>query len=441
MMRNREVLAQQDRLHMSDSYYRATVGSLAPRYAALRGERSARTCIVGGGFAGLNTALGLLERGDSDCAVLESEQVGFGASGRNGGFVFAGFSRGPELLLADLGPERARHLYQGTVDAVGLIRQRCAKYAIDCDVVDSGVLWASWFRDAASMRAHAQLLAERFDQHWSWVDRAELQDKLVTSRYYGALFERNALHFNPLKYAQGLAEICVRGGVGVYESSPAIDLRRDGRGWMVRTPEGSVRAENVVLACGGYLAGLQPRVDAGVLPIATYVMVTEPLHDRMESVMRTRAAVYDSRFAFDYYRPLPDSRLLWGGRISIRDRSPNQVRQILTRDLLKVYPQLRGVRIEHAWSGLMSYARHQMPQIARIDQGLWVAQAFGGHGVAPTTLAGERLAAAIAEGSPAWQQFQPYGLVSAMKPAGFLGAQLSYWWLQAKDAWREARGG
>ena len=155
--------------------------------------------------------------------------------------------------------------------------------------------------------------------------------------------------------------------------------------------------------------------------------------------LRTRAAIYDTRFAFDYYRPLPDSRLLWGGRISVRDRSPQAVQRLLQRDLVKVFPQLRDVRIESAWSGLMSYARHEMPQIGRIDEGLWLAQAFGGHGVAPTTFAGEVLASAIAEGDNRWREFADYGLVSALKPAGFIGAQLTYWWLQARDDWKAWR--
>jgi len=168
-------------------------------------------------------------------------------------------------------------------------------------------------------------------------------------------------------------------------------------------------------------------------------MVTEPLGDRLHEVMRTRAAVYDTRFAFDYYRPLPDSRLLWGGRISVLDRSPEAVKRLLYRDLLKVFPQLDGIAIDYAWSGLMSYARHEMPQVGRIDDGLWLAQAFGGHGVAPTTFAGELLASAIAENDRRWQEFGDYGLVSALKPAGFVGAQLSYWWLQAQDAWKDWR--
>ena len=168
-------------------------------------------------------------------------------------------------------------------------------------------------------------------------------------------------------------------------------------------------------------------------------MVTEPLGDRMREILTTASAVYDTRFAFDYYRPLPDTRLLWGGRISVLDRSPAQVERLLLRDLHKVFPQLDGVRVDYAWSGLVSYARHQMPQVGRIEPGLWLAQAFGGHGVAPTTFAGELVAAGIAEGDTRWRELADYGLVSAFKPAGFLGAQLSYWWAEFKDAWKDRR--
>lgn len=422
------------------SYYRATAAA-APTHPPLSGTREAAVCIVGAGFAGLNTAVGLAERGQRDVVLLEADTVAHGASGRNGGFVFGGFSRGEDALLAELGPVAARRLYQGTQDAVDLIRARIARHAIACQATDAGVLWANWFQDPAPLRARQALLAEHFGTQWDWVTREQLAQQLGTRRYSEALFERNALHFHPLDYAHGLARIAAGQGVAVHEGSPAIALERAGQGWRVRTPQGEVLARQVVLSCGGYLAGLRREVDAGVLPIATYVMVTEPLGARLDEVIRTRAAIYDTRFAFDYYRPLPDTRILWGGRISVRDRSPAAVKRLLRRDLLKVYPQLGDVGIEYAWSGLMSYARHQMPQVGRVDEGLWLAQAFGGHGVAPTTFAGEVLAAAIAEGDPRWREFSHYGLVSAMKPAGFLGAQLSYWWYQARDAWKDRMEG
>jgi len=423
------------------TYYRATAAP-GPAHEALRGEVACDTCIVGGGLAGLGTALGLAERGLGDGVVLlEAARVGEGASGRNGGFVFGGFSRGEDRLLADLGQARASALYAGTTDAVERIRSRIDRHAIDCERVEAGVLWANWFRDPAVLRERQALLARHFGVEWEWVPRERLRGQLHTERYSDALFEPRAFHFHPLKYVQGIARAAAGLGVAVHEASPAVGLSRDGAGWRVDTPDGRVRAQRVVLACGGYLAGLRREVDAGVLPIATYAMATEPLGERLGEVMATRAAVYDTRFAFDYYRPLPDTRLLWGGRISVRERSPAAVARLLRRDLLRVFPQLAGVRIEHAWSGLMSYARHEMPQVGMIDDGLWLAQAFGGHGVAPTTFAGELLAAAIAEGDTRWRELCDYGLVSALKPAGFVGAQLRYWWLQALDGWKDLREG
>lgn len=422
---------------LNSNYYSATVPERELGFGALRGPNAASVCIIGGGFAGLGTALGLAERGVRDVVLLESQRVGFGASGRNGGFVFGGFSRGEDSLLSDLGPGRARSLYEGTTAAVELIRARTDRYGIECDRVDAGVLWANWFRDPRVLRERQELLERQYGVHWQWMPEERVRELLRTRRYHDGLFEPQAFHFHPLKYARGIARAAMARGVAIHEQTPAIALERNGAGWRVRTPDGTVDADQVVLACGGYLAGLRAEVDAGVLPIATYVMVTEPLGARLDEVMTTRAAVYDTRFAFDYYRPLPDTRLLWGGRISVLDRSPADVEKLLYGDMLKVFPQLDGVRIDHAWSGLMSYARHQMPQVGAIDDGLWLAQAFGGHGVAPTTFAGELLASAIADGDGRWRELSDYGLVSAMKPAGFVGAQMSYWWAGLKDEWKD----
>lgn len=426
---------------MTLSYYQAALSAPPVRHAPIQGPHDVRVCVIGGGFAGLNTALGLVERGMRDVMLLEGQQIGFGASGRNGGFVFGGFSLGEASLLARLGPRRARAVYGGTMQAVELIRQRIHRHAIDCDAVEAGVIWANWFRDPSILRERQHLLAEAFGVDWRWLPKSELRDRVHSERYGDGLFEAGAFHFNPLKYALGLARVAIEAGLVVHERSPVMSLQRKGAGWRITTPEGQVDAEQVVLACGGYLAGLDRRVDASVMPIATYVMTTEPLGSRMDDILHTRAAVYDSRFAFDYYRPLPDTRLLWGGRISVLDRSPAAVKRLLYRDMLKVFPQLEGVVIEHAWSGLMSYARHQMPQIGLVGDGLWLAQGFGGHGVAPTSFAGELVASAIAQGDTRWNEFNEFGLVPAWKPIGPVAAQLGYWWAGLRDGWKAATGG
>lgn len=409
------------------------------RLAPAAGARSARVVVVGGGFAGVGTALSLAERGVREVVVLESEGIGHGASGRNGGFVFAGYSLGEEALLRRVGVEVARRAYRRTVDAVHLVRSRIDRYGIDCDPVDEGVLWVNWFRDPTVMARRAEILERAYGVRWEPVAGDALRAMLATDRYHGALLERDAFHVHPLDYLRGVTLAARSLGVAIHEDSPVRSIARRGSTWWVRTDRATIDAEHVVLCCGGYLAGLVPAVDRSILPIATYVMTTEPLGERLvrEVFTGTRAAVYDTRFAFDYYRPLSDTRLLWGGRISILDRSPTSVARLLKRDLTRVFPQLADVRISHAWSGLMGYPVHQMPQLHRIEPGLWSGQGFGGHGFATTTAAGEVLAAAIAEGDRAIDDYAPFGLESARKPFGLLAAQATYWWLEARDALKD----
>ncbi|MBC8729836.1 NAD(P)/FAD-dependent oxidoreductase [Paraburkholderia sp. UCT2] len=415
------------------SFYEATV-TRSSACAPLNGRRSAHVCIVGGGLAGLSTALGLAERGVEDVVVLEAQQVGFGASGRNGGFVFGGYSLDCADLLKTLGPTRARELYALTTDAVELMRKRIARYRIDCDATDAGVILANWFDEPARLEAQRRLMRDSFGVDWEPIAANQLAAHLKTSRYHGGLFERNAFHFHPLKYVVGVAAAAAQAGVTIHERSPVVSLRRDGAGFVVETPQGALDARHVVMAGGGYARNVYARVERAVLPIATYVMATEPLGERLHDAIATRAAIYDTRFAFDYYRPLPDTRILWGGRISVREREPEAIARLLRQDLLKVYPQLRDVRIEHAWGGLMSYARHKMPQIGQSTDGVWYAVGFGGHGMAPTTVSGELLAAAISGERPVPDAFATFGLARTYGALGLAAAQLTYTAMQTRDA-------
>ncbi|MGH8113912.1 MAG: NAD(P)/FAD-dependent oxidoreductase [Rhodanobacteraceae bacterium] len=417
------------------TWYEASARPFGP-LPPLQEACEARVAIVGGGYAGVCLALSLAERGVHDVVLLERDGIGHGASGRNGGFVFGGYSLGEDELLRQLASERARRLYGATTDAVELIRQRISRYSIECDAVDAGVIWANWFRDPGVLRARQRLLEETYGVEWQWMPEDGLRAAIHSKQYHDGLFEQNALHLHPLDYLHGMAHAVQGQGVRVHEQSRVRSVDRDGPAWRVKTDGGEVKAQTVVLACGGYLARLKREVDRAVLPIATYVMATEPLGKRLQDCLHTQAAIYDTRFAFDYYRPLKDSRLLWGGRISINRRSPNAIRRLLTRDLLRVFPQLAGVRIDYVWSGLMSYARHQMPQLGTNGDGLWWMQAFGGHGTAPTCAAGELLADAIAYNGAGWREFTQFGLQSARRPFGYLGAQAQYWWLEARDRWK-----
>lgn len=417
------------------TFYQASAP--AASYPALAENIDCEVCIIGGGFAGLATALGLVERGVRDIVLLEAQQIGHGASGRNGGFVFGGFSLDNAALLAQLGPQRARQLYGLTLDAVALIRRRIQRYQISCDLNDSGVLLANWFDDDALLARQREVMLREFGVDWEPWSREQTRAALHSERYFGALHEKNAFHFHPLKYAQGEAAVLAAQGVRICEQTRALSIDSSAAEKVVRSAHGTVRARQVVVCCGGYIEKLYPALGRSVLPIATYVMATAPLGERLADAMGTAAAVYDTRFAFDYYRPLADTRLLWGGRISIRERKPAAVAALLYRDMLKVYPQLAGVAVEHAWSGLMSYAQHKMPQIGRLPDGLWYAMGFGGHGVAPTTLAGEVVAQAIAQQQPLPAGLERYGLPPSFGPLGLLAAQCAYWYYELRDWWRE----
>jgi gamma-glutamylputrescine oxidase len=412
-------------------YYRATSGGVP--YAPLTGTHDAAICIIGGGFAGLATAMSLMERGETNIVLLEGKEIGFGASGRSGGFVFGGFSRSEYGVAGTVGLDEGRKLYHLTLAAVELIRSRIARYNIDCDACEKGIYLANWFDDASQIDDHRAFMDESMGVQWQTLNRAQLGEHLATTRYSGALYEPRAFHFNPLKYVQGLARALHAGGVRVHERSKVVTLEADGAGWRVHTGAGEVRAREVVVCCGGYIERLYPKLADAVLPIATYVMVTEPLGERLGTAMRTEAAVYDNRFAFDYYRPLPDTRLLWGGRISVRERGSADVARMLYQDMVKVYPQLAGTRVDYAWSGRMSYGRHRMVQLGRLPDGLWYGMGFGGHGVAPTTLAGEVLAGAIRGDGVDLARFAPWGLPAAGGTAGLFVAQLAYWYFELRD--------
>ena len=422
-------------MHYVDSYYSSTLSTDTAR-PALGAHMDTEVCVVGGGLAGLATALGLRERG-ADVVVLEARQVGWGASGRNGGFVGSGYSLPPERLIARVGAQQARELYQLTHEAVALVRRRIQHYGMDCGPVVDGGLNVSWFDDADALRRARDFLVQYFDEQREFWPRERVAEGLHSDRYYDALFSDQKFHLHPLNYTRAVAAAAELRGATIFEQSPVQKLDADGTGMVVDTAGGQVRAAHVVITCGGYLAGLQRRLSAAMVPIATYMIATEPFgKERLCSAIEVPYAISDNRFASDYYRAIADTRILWGGRISARRSQPAHIARFMLADLLKVYPQLEGARVASAWYGLMSYAAHKMPQIGQLSPGLWYAMGFGGQGLATTTVAGELVASAIAEKDDRYQLFAPFGLTPTGGPVGVAAAQLTYWSYQLCDALR-----
>ena len=394
------------------------------------------TVIVGGGLAGLTTALELARAGVA-VVVLESESIGFGASGRNGGIVSPAFACGGDAIAARVGVTNAHALHRLTIEGVTRLRANIETLNITGADPVPGLLNLRRFDQVADLRAYADAFARDYDYQFTYLNRAEIGARLSTHRYLHGLEDKQAFHIHPLNYLRALAREFERLGGRVYEHSPAVgvDLQATKR---IRTPRGEVRARRAVFATGGYTGPLIPRLQRGVLPIATYMMLTEAAPDLIATAIKTRAAILDDRRASDYYRLVDGgTRLLWGGRITTRAANPDGVARELRRAMLDVYPQLAALKTDLAWSGQMAYARHLMPQLGQLSADVWHITAFGGHGLNTTAIAGKILAEAMLGQSHRIKMFAPFALNWAGGPIGLAVAQLTYWGLRAQDWWRE----
>jgi gamma-glutamylputrescine oxidase len=414
-----------------DTYY-ARTANLAPPRPPLEGEIETEVCIIGGGLAGLNTALSLGERGVKS-VVLEARKVSWGASGRNGGFVGPGFSEDMDAIARRLGLDRARRLRDLTRQAVDLVKHRIESYQIACSPVYSGTLRAWWTDKPGEAERKCAALREQYDVAVEYWPREKLRGVIRTTRYHDGLCFPGNFSFHPLNYAIGVAAAAEARGARVYEGSPATGFDLDRPEKVVRTARGRVKARSVVFTCGGYIDGLHPKLSRAIRPLATWIMVTKPLGDRLRDAITAPLSVSDSRYVFDYWRPLPDTRLLWGGGYTILRNDPASLSRIMMDKLLTVFPQLKGVRAETSWSGLMGYPRHRMPQFGEVAPGVWYGMGFGGHGMGTTTMAGELLAGAIAEGDDRYRLFNAYGLDWTGGPAGLVAVEAIIRWNILKD--------
>jgi gamma-glutamylputrescine oxidase len=406
------------------------VGGAVPPRPALSGAVEAPTCIVGGGLAGLATALSLAERGQK-AVLLEAGRIGDGASGRNGGMVAAGFTRGLEAIARIAGRGAAEALFRLSRDAVALLRRRIEGQRIACGLAP-GIVEASWRDDdaAAARRAAARNRLGARLEPWPGERVRELYR---TACYRSGLFDPEGFHLDPLALCRGLAGAAEAMGVAILEQSPAVALEPTGAGWRVTTPAGVARAETVVLCTGAARPGFFPALARAVLPIGSHIAVTAALGERLALAIRAPYAVHDDRMATGYYRPLPGGRLLWGGGVEAlgRRRSPEAT---LRKDLARVFPQLADAPFAFLWSGRMAFVRHRMPVVRPVGRKLWVATGFGGHGLDTTTLAGELLAAALVEGDERWRLLDAFALSWHGGPLGPLAAEAFYRVWRLRDA-------
>ena len=419
----------------SITWYEATTDRGEVR-ASLRGTVKADVCVVGGGLAGLTTGFELSRR-MRKVILLEAKRIAWGASGRNGGFVSNGFAEGIENVQKRVGFDAARALY-----SLSRLGSEYVRHEIESGdpTIKMGEAWivALRHRDNGDLKSYRDMMARDYDEDFQFLSSEQTREKLNSARYFESINNSRALHFHPLRYALMLARKAEKSGAVLHENTQALSVQKKNREWSVRTADGEVVAQHVVHCVSSLDRNIHNASGRAVLPVATYVAVTEPLR---QDAVRTSSAISDTRRASNYYRLINDGRLLWGGSITTQVSEPTRLAEQMKVDMLATYPQLGNPRIDYSWAGLMGYALHKMPLIGRDSHGQWFATAFGGHGMNTTAMAGQLLARAIADGDDEYRRFAPFAPLWAGGQLGRAGVQASYWWMQLRDRIDEARSG
>jgi len=379
----------------ANSWYAASANDKRVR-PVLEGEIRADICIIGAGFTGISAALELSERGYS-VVVLEAERIGFGASGRNGGQIVNGYSRDLETIAGRYGRERAVKLAEMSLEGGEIIRQRVARYAIDCDLVGGGFFAAFTDKQVREM-ARSKAEWETYGHGGlEMVSKAEVGRYVDSDRYEGGMIDRFGGHIHPLNLVLGEAAAVENLGGRIFEGSRVTALETDGERPLVRTGGGSVSADYVLVCGNAYLAPLLPEVSGRMMPVSSQVMATEPLDAKMiESLLPANYCVEDANYILDYYRRTADNRLLYGGGIGYGGHDPKDLTAVIRPNMLKTFPQLKDVRIDYAWSGNFALTLTRIPHMGRLSNRVYFSHGDSGHGVTTTHLLGKILGEAVA---------------------------------------------
>ncbi|MBP3126749.1 FAD-binding oxidoreductase [Thalassospira sp. ER-Se-21-Dark] len=391
------LLTANDRLgQYPDSYYAATANATAP-FAKLEGDQTCDIVIIGGGFTGLSSALHLAERG-YDVILLEAHRVGWGASGRNGGQVGSGQRREQDELEQMVGRDDAHKLWGIAEESKDVVKALIAKHNIQCDW-KPGILHAD---HRARFVEHSRAYAEKLQTEYGYedirfVDHDEMRAMLGTEFYHGGSLDTGAGHLHPLNFALGLADAARNAGARIFEGAVVTSYENQAGKVTVKTKDGSVVSANkLILGCNGYLDALDDRVAKRVMPINNFVIATEPLGDDLaRELIRDDVAVADSKFVINYYRLSADKRMLFGGGETYGYNFPSDIKAFVSPHMLEVYPQLKDVKIDYGWGGTLAITMNRMPFFEKIEDNIFTASGYSGHGVAMATLAGQIMADAV----------------------------------------------
>ena len=397
------------------SYYAASVNHVTD-YAPLRGEQSADVCIIGAGFSGISTALHLAERGYY-VRVVEANRVGWGASGRNGGQIIGGIS-GESKMATYLGEEGERIVWDMRWAGHDIIRERVQTYGIDCDLKWGHMDVAIKPRHLRDQQEEFEELEKRaFPYEYRHLSKEEVVATIGTDAYIGGLLNMGNGHVHPLNLCIGEARAAESLGATIHEQSPVLGIE-EGKRPCVVTEQGSVNADFVVLAGNAYHF-VEPRLRGHLFPVNSFIIASEPLsQDQVATLNPKDLAVCNPNVVLEYFRLSADMRLLFGGRFNYFGLEPEKIRKFMIPKMQRVFPQLKGIRIDYAWGGTIGVTVSRVPQLGRLADNILYMQGYSGHGVNVTHLAGQIVAEAVAG------TMERFDIFAGIRPVLIPGAHL-----------------
>ena len=383
---------------IENSYYEASVQRPVPN-RPLQGHVKADVCVVGGGYAGLSCAIELAERGFS-VALLEAQRIGWGASGRNGGQAIVGFgSEGERAIERQCTKDIAKAAWDLSVEGIDLLRQRIARFGIDCDYVRGYLTLAPREGKVRDLEAWVRHTRDFYGYSLEWIGNGQLPQYVGSSRFVAGAYDAHSGHLHPLKYCLGLGAAAVRKGVRVFENSAAYRLEA-GEDAVVKTAEGEIACKLAVLAGNVYLGEfgdhMAPEIQARIMPVGTYMIATEPMERASAAaLMPAMAAASDNNLIVDYFRVSADHRLLFGAGETFSARPPRNLVDRIRARMVRVFPQTEELKVDYAWGGFIDITMNRAPDLGRVGKCLYYAQGFSGHGVVFAGMAGKLIAEAV----------------------------------------------
>ncbi|MDK1029020.1 MAG: FAD-binding oxidoreductase [Anaerolineae bacterium] len=348
--------------------------------------------IIGSGYTGLNAARVLVKSGAS-VVVLERKTIGWGASSRNGGMATPGLKQSITKIFKRYGPEKGRMFWKASLDAIDLLEKIVAGENLDCDWSRNGhVALAYKPSHFEGMKKAADWFEQKLGYSMQLVSPSDLKMEIGSEVFFGGLADDFSGGLQPAKYVFGLATAVAKQGVALYEQTAVTRISKQSKKFKVEASKGTIIADEVVLATGGYTDRLVPKLKAKVFPVGSYCIVTEPLTVELQKKLSPKGRMfYDSKIFLNYFRLTPDGRMLWGGRNNLSTSlGLEQSARILRQQMVKTFPDLRGVALSHSWTGQLGATFDLMPHIGQVD-GLHYALGYNGHGLTIATYLGTEL--------------------------------------------------